>query len=173
MQMPHHFRETTPNSLAVGNASFVMDWEARPQPKWRYNMSNGLRTTFWLHALVAIIFGLGYIFLPDFVTGLFNIELGDPFIAQLYGAATIALGVSSILAAMSRTFERVDIVLQMEVVYTLLAVLGGLYAIFFAQGSAMLWLGVAIFAIFLLAFGYYYLVTRSLTAEERSRPAMQ
>lgn len=30
MQMPHHLRETTPNSLAAGNASFVMNWEARP-----------------------------------------------------------------------------------------------------------------------------------------------
>jgi hypothetical protein len=133
-------------------------------------MSNGMRTTFWVHALVAIVFGLGYLFVPEFVTGLFNLELGDPFIAQLYGAATIALGTSSILAAMSKTFERVDIVLQMEVVYTLLAVLGGLYAIFFAQGSAMLWIGVAIFALFLVAFGYYYLGSRSLTEAERGRP---
>jgi hypothetical protein len=136
-------------------------------------MSNGLRTTFWVHALVAIVFGFGYIFVPEFVTGLFNIELGDPFLAQLYGAATIALGFSSILAAMSKTFERVDIVLQMEVVYTLLAVLGGLYAIFFAQASALLWIGVAIFAIFLVAFGYYYVVTRSLSEAERGRPALQ
>jgi uncharacterized membrane protein HdeD (DUF308 family) len=91
----------------------------------------------------------------------------------LYGAATIALGVASVIAALSKTFERVDIVLQMEVVYTLLAVIVGLYAIFFAQASALLWIGVAIFALFLVAFGYYYIVTRSLTEAERGRPALQ
>jgi hypothetical protein len=136
-------------------------------------MSNGLRTTFWVHAFVAIVFGLGYIFVPEFVAGLFNLEIGDPLFIWLYGAATIALGVASVMAALSKTFERVDIVLQMEVVYTLLAVIVGLYAIFFAQAPALVWIGVAIFALFLVAFGYYYIVTRSLTEAERGRPALQ
>lgn len=136
-------------------------------------MSNGLRTTFWLHAIVAVLFGLGYLFVPDFVTGFFKFQPVDPFILNLYGAVTLALGFSSILAALSVTFERVDILLKMEVAYTLMAVLVCLYSIFVNNAPAMTWVATAIFAVFLALFGYYYLATRSLTEAERGRPAIQ
>jgi O-antigen/teichoic acid export membrane protein len=136
-------------------------------------MSTGLRTTFWLHAIVALVFGIGYLFVPDFVTDFFKFQPVDPFIMHLYGAATLALGLSSILAALAVNYERVDIVLKMEVAYTLMAVLVCLYSIFFNNAPTMTWVAVAIFAVFLVLFGYYYLATRSLTAAERGRPAIQ
>lgn len=136
-------------------------------------MSSGLRTTFWIHAFVAIVFGIGYVFVPDFVTNLFNFEAVDPFIMHLYGVATLALGLSSILAALAVNFERVDIILKLEVAYTLMAVIVCLYSIFVDNAPAMTWVAVAIFGVFLVLFGYYYLATRSLTEAERGRPALR
>jgi hypothetical protein len=134
-------------------------------------MSTGLRTTFWLHAIVAFVFGIGYLFAPIFVGDLFGIDPVDPFITRLYGAAMLALCGSSVLAAMADRLERVDIVLKMEVGYTLLALLVCLYAIFFASAPAITWVAVAIFAIFFVAFGYYYLQTRTAGQAQPGRPA--
>lgn len=136
-------------------------------------MSTGLRTTFWLHAIVAAVFGIAYLFFPSFVTDFFGFETMDPFVMQIFGAATLGLGFASALAALATRLERVEIVMEMEVAYTALALIVCLYALIFAGAPAMVWLGAAIFAIFFVAFGYYYLQTRSVVSPDTGRPALR
>ena len=136
-------------------------------------MSTGLRTTFWLHAIVAAVFGIAYLFFPSFVTDFFGFEPMDPFAMQLYGAATLGLGLASVLAALATRLEQVAIVIEMEVAYTALALLVYLYTVIFAGGPAMVWLGAALFAIFFVAFGYYYLQTRSVVSSDTGHPVLR
>lgn len=136
-------------------------------------MSTGLRTTFWIHALVAAVFGLGYLFAPAFVAGIFDIDPFDPFVTRLYGAAILGLGASSVLAALAKRWEQVAIIVETEVVFTLLSVAVCLYAIFFAGASAMIWVAVGLFAVLFLLFGYYYLQERTVHASEPGTPVLR
>jgi len=135
-------------------------------------MPNGLRTTFWVHAVVALIFGIGYLFLPTLITDTFQVQLGDPIVPQMIGVLMVALCVSSVLAALAHEVERVDIVLKMEVVFTILATLVFIFNIFANALAAINWVAVAIFAIFAVVFGYYYLQLRSMQARPE-RPAFR
>jgi hypothetical protein len=136
-------------------------------------MSTGLRTTFWLHALVAAVFGIAYLFFPAFVTDFFGFEPADPFVMQLFGAATLGLALSSVLAALAKSLDQVEIVLRMEVGYTILSLLVCLYVLFFAGAPTLLWLGAAIFAVFAVAFGYYAWQTRAVVRTEPGTPALR
>jgi hypothetical protein len=136
-------------------------------------MSTGLRTTFWVHAIVAVVFGIGYLFAPAFVADLFEIDPFDPFVTHLYGAAVLGLGFSSILAALADRWEQVRIVTEMEVALTLFSVLVCLYALFFADASAMIWVAVGLFGVLFLLFGYFYLQERSAHAVTPGTPALR
>lgn len=136
-------------------------------------MTTGLRTTFWIHAVVAFIFGIGYLFAPAFVAGIFDVEPFDPFVTRLYGAAAIGLCVSSVLAALAKRWEQVAIVVEMEVVFTIISAAVCLYAIFFAGASVMIWLPVAMFVVFFLVFGYFYWQERTVHVAEPGTPALR
>ena len=136
-------------------------------------MSTGLRTTFWIHAVVAFVFGIGYLFAPAFVAGVFDVEPFDPFVTRLYGAAAIGLCASSVLAALAKRWEQVAIVVEMEVVFTILSAAVCLYAIIFANASVMVWLAVAMFSFFFLLFGYFLLQERIVHVAEPGTPALQ
>jgi hypothetical protein len=129
-------------------------------------MSAWLRTTFWLQAVLAAVFGGGCVFLPGFVAGLFALDTYDPFAARLYGVALIALGAASILAALAQHWQQVAIVLQAEVIFTFLSVLVCLHTIFFAGGPVTLWLAAALFAVLFVLFYCSYLQERVAQARE-------
>ena len=136
-------------------------------------MTNGLRTVFWLHALAAFVFGVGYLFAPAFVAGVFDVDAGDLFVTRLYGVATLALGVASVLAALATTYEQVDIVLRMEVFYTVAATLVCLYSIFFLSAAPITWLAVGLFGVLALLFGYCAWQTRAQRRAEPGTPALR
>lgn len=136
-------------------------------------MSTGLRTTFWLHAVAAIVFAIGYLFLPTFVVDFFGLEPIDPNFMALYGAATLALGLSSVLAALAKDWEHVAIIAETEVIFTALSVVVCLYAVLFAGASTMVWLAAALFGVFLLLFGYFAWQERSVHAVTPGTPAMR
>ncbi len=136
-------------------------------------MSPRLRIVFWIHAIVALVFGIAMLFVPTFVIDLFNFEPGDLYNMRILGVALAAMGFSSVLAAQAQRFERVAIVLQMEVVFTIISLLVALYAVIFASAPVMVWLDVAIFAIFAIVFGYYYWQTRSIQQPQPGTPALR
>jgi O-antigen/teichoic acid export membrane protein len=136
-------------------------------------MSSGLRIVFWIHAIVALVFGLAMLFVPMFVIDLFGFEPGDLYNMRILGVALVAMGFSSVLAAQAQRFERVAIVLLMEVVFTVISLLVALYAVIFAGAPVMVWLDVAIFAIFAVLFGYYYWQTRTIEQPQPGTPALR
>lgn len=136
-------------------------------------MSTGLRSTFWLHAVVASVFGLAYLFFPSIVVDLFELEPGDPIVLRLLGVTTLALGISSVLAALTHNLERAQIVLEMEVAYTIMATAVCLVTILIGGVAPILWVGVALFGIFMLLFGYFFLQSRMSHRVEPGQPALR
>jgi hypothetical protein len=123
-------------------------------------MSTGLRTTFWVHAIVALVVGIVMVVIPNWVAGILRFTDANPLLIQGQGVLVLTLGVSSLLAAIAQRYEQVKIVVEMEIFYTAAAIIGALYALLFAAAPVTFWGLIIVWAIFLVAFGYFALQER-------------
>ena len=119
-------------------------------------VSQGLKTTFLLHFIVALLFGLGFLFIPVAFGNLYGLNVQEPETYRLLGAAMLGFAVSSWLAYQTTAWESVRIVVVMELVWTVLGTLVLLYALFFTGFPALGWLNAIILAAFAIAFGRFY-----------------
>lgn len=137
-------------------------------------MSNGLRTTFWFHAFVAIVMGAAMILAPVWTMNLLGWDLLEPPLLQLYGVTLMALGVSSLLAALAHHWEEVRVVAYTEVFFTSAAILMFVYLMFFSDAAIprLTWALAILHALFFVAFGYFTLQERArLQTVEPGKPA--
>jgi len=116
----------------------------------------GLKYTFLAHFIVALILGLTYLLVPQTYGTLLKWPVPDPIVYRLLGAALLGLATSSILAYRETAWEKVIIVVRMEIVWLALAVLVMLWGMIFAGLPAIGWLNTAILAAFLAAFSVFY-----------------
>ena len=119
-------------------------------------ISQGLKTTFLVHFIVALLFGLGFLFMPVLVGSWYGLNVQEPDTYRLLGAAMLGFAVSSWFAHRATDWESVRIVVVMELVWTILGTLVLLYALLFAGFPALGWLNAVILGAFALAFGRFY-----------------
>ena len=119
-------------------------------------ISSGLKTLFLVHLVLGLVFGLAYLFIPGIFMGWLGVTLQDDFAYRTVGAAVLAFSASSWFCYKSPEWERVKIVVQAEIVWTVLVALVGLYALIFAGAPAAFWINVIIMAGFAGAFIYFY-----------------
>ncbi len=114
----------------------------------------GLRVTFLVHVIVASVFGLVFMMIPEVYAALTGLPVLDwaMSIARMLGAAQLGLAVSSWLAYKETQFERVKIVVQMEVVWSILGTLVAAYGVVFGGFPFVFWTNVVIMAAFAVAF---------------------
>jgi hypothetical protein len=74
---------------------------------------------------------------------------------QGFGAALLAFCLSSFLAYRSGTYGDVKIIVQTEILLTILGALGSLYQVLFAGGPAFNWVSFVLFAVFAALFIIY------------------
>ncbi len=118
-------------------------------------MSSGLKYTFLIHAIVAIVFGAGLFFVPSNFLDIVNWTPSDPAMTRGLGAALIGLAASSWLAYRSADWANVRIVVRMENVFTVASCLGSLWSVLFSDGPSFLWVNAAITGGFAVLFGYF------------------
>jgi len=116
----------------------------------------GLKNLFLIHFIVALVLGLGYLLVPQTTLGFVGIQTQEADVYRLLGAAMLGLAYGSWLACRETAYERVRIVLGIEVVWTVLGTLVMLYALLFAGFPAGAWLNAIILAAFAVAFSIYY-----------------
>ena len=119
-------------------------------------ISQGLKTTFLVHFIVALLFGLGFLFMPVLFGSWYGLNVQEPDTYRLLGAAMLGFAVSSWFAYRATDWESVRIVVVMELVWTILGTLVLLYALLFAGFPALGWLNAVILGAFALAFGRFY-----------------
>jgi hypothetical protein len=107
-----------------------------------------LKYTFVLHFLVAWLFGIWLFALPD----TFNTFIGHTTPADAvniaYGALLIGIGLTSLLAFRAGDWKSVKILVEMELVYTPIAIIGGIISLL--AGSYPAW------------FLYFYMIIMAL-----------
>ncbi|MDX1614154.1 MAG: hypothetical protein R3300_07570 [Candidatus Promineifilaceae bacterium] len=116
-----------------------------------------LRTVFAAAAVIAILFGLGLLLIPQQLSDVYGVELsvGGIYFARLVAAAFLGIGVLSWqVRGAGPSTERQAILLGFFITQTL-AVIIGLISQLQAESNALGWSTVIINAFFASAFGYY------------------
>jgi len=112
-----------------------------------------LKYTFLLHMLIAWLFGIWLFAFPD----TFNAFIGHTTPADdlniAYGALLIGLGITSLLGFRAGDWKSVKILVEMEFVYTPLAIIGGVISLLGGNYPAsFLYFYIAIMAVFFIMF---------------------
>jgi hypothetical protein len=119
-------------------------------------MSKGLKTTFLVHVIVVLVFGLPLLLTPQLYESITNWEPIEPAIGRTLGAMLIALAVSSWMGYRATTWSEVRIVIVQEIAFTLLGTLASLYEAIGPGAPAMIWLNIAVMGIFCILWIYFY-----------------
>jgi hypothetical protein len=121
------------------------------QEKGGLAMSKALKNTFLIHAIVCIVSGLLLLIIPGRTLLFFRWAPIDPILTRVLGAALLALGWSSFRGWQATERAQVQIVLEMEAVFTALACVGLLRHLLFAHYPLVVWLLFAVYLIFAVA----------------------
>ena len=122
-------------------------------------ISSGLKTTFLVHAIIAVLFGLGYLLIPATVGAWYGFSATDPAVWEVWrvlGAALIGFAMASWWGYRASDWSQVAIVVQMEIVWTVLGALATIWALVAGLFPVMGWVNVVLLVIFAVAFGYFY-----------------
>jgi hypothetical protein len=119
-------------------------------------ITSGLKTLFLVHAVVGLVFGLGYLIIPATVAGWLNMPLTDVSYLQLLGAAILGYTATSTVGYLAHSWDEVKIVVQGEFVWTGLAAVLSLRFVLDGTWPVAGWINFALMALFFLAFGYFY-----------------
>jgi hypothetical protein len=123
--------------------------------KMEKQSSKGLKNLFLFHFIVAIVFGLTYLLIPETFASIVQWPLRETFPYRLLGAALMGFGVSSWLAFKNQLWESVKIVVVMEIVWCGLGTVVMLWGMFTQGLPAIGWLNTVLMAFFTVTFGYY------------------
>lgn len=119
-------------------------------------ISPGLKYTFLAHGIVALAIGLIGLLIPQFWGNLMTLTVLEPEIHRLVGAALLAFATASWLAYRETAWERVSIVVVMEIVWTILGTLVILWGMIFAGLPSRGIINAIIFGGFAAAFSFFY-----------------
>ena len=68
-------------------------------------LSQGLKTTFLIHFIVALLFGLGFLLIPVAVGSIYGMNVQEPETYRLLGAAMVGFAASSWFAYQATNWE--------------------------------------------------------------------
>ena len=127
-------------------------------------MSKLLRSTFLVHAIVALAFGLVMYLAPAWFGTIVRWSPIDPVMTAFVGAALIALGVSSWFGYRAEHWEDVRIVVLLEAVFTVTGTAVALYYLLLGSAPLFTWVPAILWGLFAVVWIVEY------TLETRSHP---
>jgi hypothetical protein len=121
-----------------------------------HEYSDLMRYTFIVHIPIGVLFGLAFLLIPDIYGDFIDWEMEDPAF-RLLGAALLGLTAGSVLALRDRSWEKVRILVEIEVIWLFLGALATVYGMLTTEDyPAIGWLNVIILLGLLAAFSWNY-----------------
>ncbi len=116
-------------------------------------MSQSTRYTFLIHAIIAALFGIPMLIIPGEFLPLFGwtADFIDPLVSRVLGAAIIAMAWSSYRGWRATDWEQVNIVIEAEAMFAVLAAIGLLRHLIGYSWPAGVWLIFGLFVVFAVA----------------------
>jgi hypothetical protein len=130
-------------------------------------MSRGLKRVFLVHTLVSFIFGVVLFVITGTWARVADWGPFDPAMTRVYGAALMAIGLSSWLGYHASRWEEVRIIVLMEIAFTVLSAVGILYELLFADAGSSAWISFLFYVGFGLVWIFYYRRGQTEPAESR------
>ena len=121
---------------------------------------SGLKATFLAHSVITGLVGLQHVIAPRWWTDLVGLEIQITVTWRVIGAALLAFAVSSWLAYREDAWDRVRIVVVMEIVWSALGALVIVWGILDEGAPPLEWVNVALLAVFAAVFTYFYVSMR-------------
>ena len=107
--------------------------------------------TFLIHAIVSVVGGFLLLIIPGRTLGSLGWAPIDPILGRVLGAALLALGWSSFRGWQATERVKLQLLLELEAAFSVLACVGLLRHLLFAHYPLMVWLLFAGFFIFAVA----------------------
>ncbi|MFX0108666.1 MAG: hypothetical protein ACFE7R_10300 [Candidatus Hodarchaeota archaeon] len=124
---------------------------------------NILRYTFLIHIIIAFVFAVMFFLIPTVYIDLVVWPFADLAAARRIGALFFGLGIAAILGYRAKTWEQVEIVVYLNITWTIFGIIGLVWS--FIENSAYpmmaYWLNVAISALLFLLYLVSYLQART------------
>lgn len=116
-----------------------------------------LRITFIIHVIVGFVYGLSFLLIPDLLAYMFGLTFTDPTVRVL-GAVMIAFTIGSLLCLMTKEWVRVKVVVEMNLIWSVLAAIVITYHFFFPPiYNINAWINVGIFLLLFFLFLISYI----------------
>ncbi len=120
-------------------------------------VSSVLKYTFLLHFLVTIFFGLAYFLIPDIFLAMIAWPL-EVSMSRVFGAVFIGVAISSLYGFRAESWDRVEIVVLMEIVLTLFGLIAMIWNMLTILTLPLIgWAFAGLFGLFFILFLYSYL----------------
>ncbi len=87
-------------------------------------MSTSTRSTFALHSIVALVFGLPLLIAPGRVLNVLDWAPIDPILTRMLGAALLALAWGSFRGWRAEEWDKVEYLVELEIIFTVLSAVG-------------------------------------------------
>lgn len=121
-------------------------------------MTRSTRITFGVHWIVALVLGLPLLLAPGRFFDFINWAPSEqefiaalPLVSRMFGAALIALAWSSFRSWRAAAWEQVAIVVELEIVFTVLASIGLLRHLLFDEYPWTVWANLGLLILFAIA----------------------
>ena len=117
-----------------------------------------LNTLFVINAVVAVLFGLGFILIPSQLLSLYNVDMNEAgiYLARLLGAAFLAFAIISWLVRDSVGSHDQRAVVMAFLIADILSFIVSLTYQFQGIANAIGWSTIVIYLLLGLGFGYFY-----------------
>ncbi len=119
-------------------------------------ISSGLKNLFLIHFIVGMLFGLTFLLFPVLYGNVLNWTLKDPAAFRIIGAAMVGISSTSWFAYKNPIWDKVRIVVLMEIIWTVLAALATVWGIYFEGFPLVAWMNAILMAIFAVLFFLFY-----------------
>ncbi len=120
-------------------------------------IATGLRYTFLVHGIMMAIFALTYLFLPVLwgdLTGCLSNRV--PQVFRIFGTAILGLAMTSLLAFRETSWDKVEIIAQMERIVNILLAIVILLVLLFENLPKIGWMYFITMSGFAIAFNVFY-----------------
>ncbi len=120
-------------------------------------VSSILKYTFLLHFLVVIFFGLAYFLITDIFLAMLAWPI-EVSMTRVVGAVFIGVAISSLYGFRAESWDRVEIVVLMEIVLTLFGLIAMIWNMLTILTLPLIgWAFAGLFGLFFILFLYSYL----------------
>jgi hypothetical protein len=123
-------------------------------------ISKPLKLTFLIHFFVSIFFGLIFLLMIEAYRDFIGWPYLDPVVGRLLGAAFVGMAASSLLAWRETEWEKVKIVVQLEMVWCAVGSIVMIASFFVFTVDPlpifMTWFNIGLLLAFFVAFTWFY-----------------